>query len=86
MLEIGVIGWEIIKKGFKKGPPTLHKEKQERKGFRSMIASSQFSNLQLQICNLATWQLGNLTIWQLGNLTIWQLGILAFWQLGNLAT
>ena len=30
------------------------------KGFRSMIASSQFSNLQLG--NLATWQLGNLAI------------------------
>ena len=41
---------------------------QERKGFRFMIASSQFSNLQLQICNLATWQFGNLVIWQLDNL------------------
>ena len=43
-------------------------EKQERKGFRSMIASSQFSNLQLS--NLATWPLGNLTTWQFGNLAV----------------
>ena len=35
--------------------------KQERKGFCSMIASSQFSNL-------AIWQLGNLATWQYGNL------------------
>ena len=61
--------------------------KQERKGFRSMIASSQFSNLQLG--NLATWQFGNLAIWQLGNLATWQLskfgtfnfGYFSFWQL-----
>ena len=45
-----------------------NEKKQERKGFRSMIASSQFSNLQSQICNLATWQFGNLAIWQLRNL------------------
>ena len=62
--------------------------KQERKGFCSMIASSQFSNLQLAI-----WQLGNLAIWQLatwqlGNLEIWQdmlnsLSTLATFQIGN---
>ena len=64
-----------------------------------MIASSQFSNLQLG--NLATWQFGNLAIWQLGkkcwtysqhsqfsnlqlgNLATWQFGNLAIWQLGN---
>ena len=40
-----------------------------------MIASSQFSNLQLG--NLATWQFGNLAIWQLGNLATWQFGNLA---------
>ena len=49
--------------------------KQERKGFRSMIARSQFSNLQLG--NLATWQFGNLAFWQLGNLATWQFGNLA---------
>ena len=37
---------------------SLDNEEQERKGFRSMIANSQFSNLQLG--NLATWQFGNL--------------------------
>ena len=40
-----------------------------------MIASSQFSNLQLGI--LATWQFGKLAIWQLGNLATWQFGNLA---------
>ena len=61
----------------------MNELKQERKGFRSMIASSQFSNLQL--VNLATWQLGNLATWQLSKLAIWQLGNLATWQFGNLA-
>jgi hypothetical protein len=63
-------------------------KKQERKGFRSMIASSQFSNLQFG--NLATWQFGNLAIWQLGNLATWQFGNLAtcfqLWKLSKLAT
>jgi hypothetical protein len=40
-----------------------------------MIASSQFSNLQL--CKLTTWQLGNLATWQFGNLATWQFGNLA---------
>jgi hypothetical protein len=44
--------------------------KNERDGFRSMIASSQFSNLQLAI-----WQLGKkakrqLTTWQFGSIAI----------------
>ena len=63
----------------------LKDTKQERKGFRSMIASSQFNNLQSQICNLATWQLGNLVIWQFGILAIWQFGNLATQEFGNLA-
>jgi hypothetical protein len=59
-----------------------------------MIASSQFSNLQLG--SLATWQFGNLATWQFGNLErnaeltfnfgnfqFWQL---SFWQLSILAT
>ena len=54
-----------------------------------MIASSQFSNLQLG--NLAAWQFGNLTTWQFGNLTIWQLSKKCWthfqlWQLSKLGT
>ena len=64
---------------------------QERKGFRSMIASSQFSNLQLgnsrqlATCNLATWQLSNsrqLATCNFGNLQIWQLAILTIFNYG----
>ena len=62
------INLSFVKKVF----PSLavEKIKQERKGFRSMIASSQFSNLQLG--NLTTWQFGSSAIWQLDNLATWQ--------------
>ena len=64
----------------------LFENKQERKGFRSMIASSQFSNLQLG--NLAIWQLGNLRIWQLSkkcwtHFQLWQLSEFETFNFGN---
>ena len=56
-----------------------------------MIASSQFSNLQLG--NLAIWQLGNiarnaeltstLATFKIGNFQFWQLSILATFNVGN---
>jgi len=60
--------------------------KQERKGFRSMIASSQFSNLQLG--NLAIWQLGNLArnaelTFNFGNFQFLQLSIFATFNFCN---
>ena len=54
-----------------------------------MIASSQFSNLQLG--NLETWQLGNLATWQFGNSArnaelTFNFGNFQFYQLSFFAT
>ena len=57
-----------------------------------MIASSQFSNLQLG--NLAIWELGNLNnmaTWQFGNFArnaelTFNFGNIQNWELSNLAT